>query len=161
MKERQRAMAMPEPVTASRHLVVDMEYERSFSFYQNLTKAPGYNGPRYTKAFYNLLKCRQNLKILLSFLVANCTYITCRSFAVCHFETLQAADIDDAWLQRREKYKFPVTIQFHFLRRSLHFLCFDVKADAVPADRGPHSKEGPIVSIASLICRRFSRKLGA
>ena len=44
---------------------------------------------------------------------------------------------------------------------SLHFLCFDAKADAIPADRGPHSKEGSIISIASLICHHFSRKLGA
>ena len=48
-----------------------------------------------------------------------------------------------------------------FLYRSLHFLCFDVKADAIPADRGPHSKEGSIVNIASLICHHFSPKLGA
>ena len=44
---------------------------------------------------------------------------------------------------------------------SLHFLCFDVKADAIPADRGPHSKEGSIISIASLIRHHFSRKLDA
>lgn len=48
-----------------------------------------------------------------------------------------------------------------FCAGSLHFLCFDAKADAIPADRGPHSKEGSIISIASLICHHFSRKLGA